>query len=255
MKADLTSRANRRTVLWAGALPVVFGLLAVFLLNKSSADTRLCPSSALACWSSGNAGYLGIPIAFGAIFLGLIWFACARRLTAALKLFVAVSVAAALIVTAWGTYRDGEQYKAITVSGLLVKGSGSPPAFQPWSETSTVLASCETGSRSGPKLELLFRLRNGGDVEYEYNNWVALSRAHPSLVAATNSIPYRTRNIGLCDRNYIFLPMVGLNTAPPSVDAGPRAPLGFLLALLFLPVLTILIGMFLSMRKAEQSRG
>lgn len=238
---------------WLVAGPVVAVLLSVFLLLfEARLNTRLCPSSALVCWSTGQTADLGPLVAFATAFAAVLWLRFAKALTRSIKLFVVAATTAAVVLTGYGTYVDGDRYDAISIEGLLVKERGMAPTLHPWSDIVTVRAWCETGSRSGPYLMVDFGTRAGRILSYDYQRWVRLSRAHPSLLESTDAIPYSTSNLDFCRRKYSYLPVSSLNAAPLWFPAKPAGPiLGILLVMAAIPSILILSGMFFVMRQQE----
>lgn len=161
-----------------------------------------CPTTALACWSTGQsdaiAAILGTALMLGAVVLRMAWL---KERLRAVRLVVIVRwvVALTIVATLYRAYEDTNKFTAVVDTGLLVVTSAeSTPTSYRWDDVESVLGWCETGSRSGPRMNFYFKMRDGTEVGVPSGEWGSAARQQPLIVRATDRLPYRTKNIDSC---------------------------------------------------------
>ena len=219
---DLQTSSKRSEIVWLfTAISIPWPFIFLTPVTKYLFDGRSCPVSAIACWSTGFDAFLGLIPAVSCFVIALVWLKVRKCVTATFKIFVSAAAGASLLLTGYGLFRDGDQFDAITGNGLISKDPGAPAKVYPWKNVTGVTTWCETGSRSGPWLEVFFTTQDGREFSYRYERWVNLTRANQTLVSDTDSIPYRIKNFQFCSNRYDYLPSVNLNHAP---DWFPQKP-------------------------------
>lgn len=194
------------------SLPIALGAAQLFLAPVLS--RRLCPTTALACWSTSQLSYVfGIIASLTFAAISGVWAVASRFATAP---FVAMAAVGSLLIVATGTlsYADGQHYVAILPDGFLVKsGRAAPATLHKWRDLTDVLAFCESGGRAGPRVNLYFRSTTGKVIAVRYNTWRSVTAQVPTIAAETNELPFRTKNMDWCVQrsSYDRLPLQRLN--------------------------------------------
>jgi len=181
----------------------IFELVAVPLIDKPS-----CPAQQIACWSTGNsASWVGLLLNFVPIVLFLPIFLYRKEVDTFIKILFPIIIAESVLFVSYRANIDSNDFAGISSEGLFTKNTDVTVLSRyPWSGVRSVLAWCETGSKSGPKVNLYFKVSDNRQIGVSLGTWERVTHDHPDIVTATNGLPYTTKGFEFCSHYISDLP-------------------------------------------------